>query len=52
MYASLKSVRVVKSRRMRREVRVACVGEKRNAYGVQLGKPEGKRRLARPRYRW
>jgi hypothetical protein len=26
--------------------------EKRNAYGVLVGKPEGKRPLGRPRHRW
>jgi hypothetical protein len=27
-------------------------GEKRNAYGILVGKPEGKRPLGRPRHRW
>jgi hypothetical protein len=27
-------------------------GEKRNAYGLLVGKPEGKRPLGRPRRRW
>jgi hypothetical protein len=27
-------------------------GEHRNAYRIMLGKPEGKRRLGRPRRRW
>jgi hypothetical protein len=27
-------------------------GEKRNAYRLLVGKPEGKRPLGRPRYRW
>jgi hypothetical protein len=26
--------------------------EKRNAYGLSVGKPEGKRPLGRPRHRW
>jgi hypothetical protein len=28
------------------------MGEKRNAYGILVGKPEGKRPLGRPRCRW
>jgi hypothetical protein len=31
---------------------VARSGEKRNAYKILVGKPEGKRPLVRPRYRW
>jgi hypothetical protein len=27
-------------------------GEKRNVYGILVGKPEGKRSLRRPRPRW
>jgi hypothetical protein len=28
------------------------MGEKRNAYRLLVGKPEGKISLGRPRYRW
>jgi hypothetical protein len=28
------------------------MGEKRNAYRILVGKPEGKTPLGRPRYRW
>jgi hypothetical protein len=31
---------------------VARIGEKRNAYRILVGKPEGKRQLGRPRRRW
>jgi hypothetical protein len=31
---------------------VARIGEKRNAYRILVGKPEGKRPLRRPRRRW
>jgi hypothetical protein len=37
---------------MRRAGHVAGMGEKRNAYGILVGKPEGKRPLGRPRCRW
>jgi hypothetical protein len=41
-----------KSRRMRWAGHVAQMGEKRNAYKILVGKPEGKRPLVRPRRRW
>jgi hypothetical protein len=28
------------------------MGERRNAYGISVGKPDGKRPLGRPRRRW
>jgi hypothetical protein len=31
---------------------VALIGEKRNAYRIFMGKPEGKRPLGRPSRRW
>jgi len=31
---------------------VAHVGDRRGVYRVLVGKPEGKRPLGRPRYRW
>jgi hypothetical protein len=40
------------SRRMRWVGHVARKGEKRNAYRILVGKPEGKRPLGRPRRRW
>jgi len=43
---------VTKSRRIRWEGHVACIGERRGAYGVLVGKPEGKRPLGRTRNRW
>jgi hypothetical protein len=44
--------RMIKSRRMRCAGHVACMGEKRNAYRILVGKPEGRRPLGRPRHRW
>jgi hypothetical protein len=45
-------IRIIKSRRMIWEGHVARMGEKRNAYRLLVGKPEGKRPLGRPRRRW
>jgi hypothetical protein len=45
-------IRIIKSRRMRWDGHVARMGEKRNAYRLLVGKPEGKRPLGRPRRGW
>ena len=45
LYSSPDIVRVIKSRRMRWAGHVALMGEERGAYGVLVGKPEGKRPL-------
>jgi len=45
-------IQVIKSRRMRWVVIVACIGERRDAYRMLVGKPEGKRSLVRPWRRW
>jgi hypothetical protein len=37
---------------MRCVLNVARIGEKRNAYKIFVGKPEGKRQLGRPSCRW
>jgi hypothetical protein len=52
LYSSPSIIRIIKSRRMRWAGHVARMGEKRNAYRLFLGKPEGKRPLGRPRRRW
>jgi hypothetical protein len=52
LYSSPSIIRVVKSRRMRWAGHVARMGEKRNAYRILVGKPEGNRPLGRPRRRW
>jgi hypothetical protein len=52
LYSSPSIIRIVKSRRMRSAGHVACMGEKRNAYRLLVGNPEGKRPLGRPRRRW
>jgi hypothetical protein len=43
---------MLKSRRMRWAGHVARMGEKRNAYSILVGKPEGRRPMERPRHRW
>jgi hypothetical protein len=52
LYSSPSIIRIFKSRRMRWAGNVAQMGEKRNAYSLLVGKPEGKRPLGRPRHRW
>jgi hypothetical protein len=53
LYSSPDIIRQIKSRRMRWARHVARMGEgRRNVYRVLVGKPEGKRRLERPRRRW
>jgi hypothetical protein len=42
----------MKARRMRWAGHVARMREKRHAYRLLVGKPEGRRRLGRPRRRW
>jgi hypothetical protein len=48
----VKIIRMIKTRRMRGAGYVARMGKKRNAYGILVGKPEGKRPLGRPKRRW
>jgi hypothetical protein len=45
-------IRVIISRRMRWAGHVARMGEKRIAYRILVGRPEGRRPLWRPRHRW
>jgi hypothetical protein len=45
-------IRTIKSRRMSWAGHVARMGENRNAYRILVGKPEGRRPLGRPKYRW
>jgi hypothetical protein len=52
LYSSPNIIRMIKSRRMRWAEHIARMGEKRNAYKILVGKPEGKRPLGRPRHRW
>jgi hypothetical protein len=48
LYSSPSIIRMIKSRRMRWAGYEARKGEKRNAYRILVGKPEGKRPLGSP----
>jgi transcription termination factor 2 len=52
LYSLPSIIRIIKSRRMRWAGHVARMEEKRNAYRLFVGKPEGKRPLGRRRHRW
>jgi hypothetical protein len=52
LYSSPSIIRIIKARRMRWAGHVARIQEKRNAYRLLVGKPEGRRPLGRPRRRW
>jgi hypothetical protein len=52
LYSSPSIIRIMMARRMRCAGHVAPMGEKRNAYRLLVGKPEGRRPLGRPRRRW
>jgi hypothetical protein len=52
LYSSPSIIRIIKSRRIRWAGRVSRMREKRNAYRLVLGKPEGKMLLGRPSCRW
>jgi hypothetical protein len=45
LYTSQNIIRVIKTRRIRWAGHIARGGEKRNAYRILVGKPEGKRPL-------
>jgi hypothetical protein len=52
LYSSPNIIRIIKSRRMRWAGHLARMREKRNAYRLLVGKPEGKRPLGRTRRWW
>jgi hypothetical protein len=52
LYSSPNIITQIKSRRMRWEGHVACMGEERKVYRVLVRKPQGKEPLGRPRRRW
>jgi hypothetical protein len=52
LYSSPNIIGIMKSRRMRWAGHAARMGEKRNAYRLLVGMPEGRRPLGRLRRRW
>ncbi|KAJ4436197.1 hypothetical protein ANN_18827 [Periplaneta americana] len=52
LYSSANIVGNIKSRHLRCTRHAAHIGEFRNPYRVFVVRPEGKRSLGRPRYRW
>jgi hypothetical protein len=52
LYSSPSIIRMIKSRRLRLARHVARMGEKRTAYRILVGKPEGKRPIGSSRRRW
>jgi hypothetical protein len=52
LYSLPSIIRIIKLRRMRWTGHVARIREKRNAYRLLVGNPEGKRPLGRPKRRW
>jgi hypothetical protein len=51
LYSSPNIIRIIKSRRMKWTGHIARMEERRHAYRILVGKPEGKRPLGRPRCR-
>jgi hypothetical protein len=52
LYPSPSIIRKMRKRRMKWAGHVARIGEKRNAYGLLVGKPEGRGLLGRLRHSW
>jgi hypothetical protein len=52
LYSSPSIIRMIKSRTVRWGWHVARIGEKRNSYKMQVGKPEGQRPVGRPGHNW
>jgi hypothetical protein len=43
---------VIKLRRMRWTVHVARIGDRKGAFSILMGRPDGKRPVGRPKRRW
>jgi hypothetical protein len=52
LYSPPSIIIMIKSRKMRWLDSVVCMREKKNAYRILVGKPEGKRPIGRHKCRW
>jgi hypothetical protein len=52
LYSSPSIITMIKSRTMRWTGHLARMGAKRNSYRISVGKPEGNRKLGRPKCMW
>jgi hypothetical protein len=52
LYSSPSIIRIIKSRRIRWAEHIARIGEKRDAYRLLVGKPEGKKPLGKLKCKW
>jgi hypothetical protein len=52
LYSSPSIIRMIMSKRMKWTGQIARMEKKRNAYRLLVGKPYGKRRLGKPRYKY
>jgi hypothetical protein len=52
LFSSPNTILVSISRRMKSVGHVACMGERKSAYRILVGRPEGRTKLGRPRHRW
>jgi hypothetical protein len=52
LYSTPNVIQVIKSKRVRWEGHVACMGKRRCAYRVLMRNPEARRKLGRARHRW
>jgi hypothetical protein len=52
LYRSTNIIQVIQSRRLRWAEHTARTGERKGAYSVLVGKPEGRRPLGTSRHRW
>jgi hypothetical protein len=52
VYSSPNVIKIIKSKKVKRDGHVACMGDNRKAYRILMGNPEEKRSFGRPRHKW